>query len=65
MKNEWYEARESIMTDLIEEFFNKYQRYPNATEEYVMEQSIGEDQMRDAVYSQESIEDEFDDGYDY
>jgi hypothetical protein len=50
-KEEWIHAYETIVEDRIQEFFNKYQRYPNETEELVLESQITEDQIRDALSS--------------
>ncbi len=60
-KKQYVDAYNTILDDRVEQFFNKYQRYPNATEELQMEATITEDELRDSL---ERVEDE-DNGYDY
>jgi hypothetical protein len=57
-KEEWIDAYEWLMESRIMEFFNKYQRYPNETEETVLESGITEDQIRDALASSRDTEGE-------
>lgn len=56
-KEEWIHAYETIVEDRILEFFNKYQRYPNETEELMLETQITEDQIRDALSSMHNEDD--------
>lgn len=59
-------AYEWLMDTAIEEFFNKYQRYPNATEELQMESRITEIDIREAVEALAQLENDGNDGgYDY
>jgi len=50
-KDSWIEAREKIVMNRIEEFFDKYGRDPTSEEEYKLEMDITEDEMRDSVAS--------------
>lgn len=57
-KEQWVQARETILTELIEDFHDKFGRYPTLREEEELEISITEDDMRDAVsaYSEDADE---------
>lgn len=48
-KEQWIDAREMILTDLIEDFNDRYGRYPSVREEAELEMSITEDELRDKV----------------
>tara|TARA_R110000868_G_scaffold66014_4_gene196977 strand:- start:559 stop:759 length:201 start_codon:yes stop_codon:yes gene_type:complete len=63
-KNDWQDGYDWIMENKIIEFFNKYQRYPNSTEELQLEAVITEQDVREALDAGYPDEDE-DSGYDY
>ncbi len=50
-KEQWIEARETLLNNLVDDFFDKNKRYPTVGEETELEMSITEDDMREQVSS--------------
>lgn len=53
-KDNWFEARENLLNNLVEDFKDKNKRYPTIKEEYELEMSITEDDLREAVSNYEA-----------
>lgn len=53
-RDDWFNAREVLLDNLIEDFKDKNKRYPTIKEEYELEMSITEDDLRNAVSNYEA-----------
>lgn len=49
LQQKYQAAYDNLMDSKIEEFFNKYQRHPNESEEMQIESQLTEDEIREAL----------------